>query len=211
MGLVFSDQLIDVNRKISIQVKDASLDEALSKLLAGTKVTFEIKNNKIYFIEKKADQQSGSRKKKVSGVVKDATGEPIIGANVVEKGVGTNGVITNLDGEFTLEVPENASLIISYIGYLQQDVSTKGKDAFNIIMKEDTKTLDEVVVVGYGVQKKVNLTGAVAAVDSKSLQNRPVTNVSNAIQGLLPGVTVISGRGSREVIIQPYGYVVSGL
>ena len=195
MGLVFSDQLIDVNRKISIQVKDASLDEALSKLLAGTKVTFEIKNNKIYFIEKKADQQSGSRKKKVSGVVKDATGEPIIGANVVEKGVGTNGVITNLDGEFTLEVPENASLIISYIGYLQQDVSTKGKDAFNIIMKEDTKTLDEVVVVGYGVQKKVNLTGAVAAVDSKSLQNRPVTNVSNAIQGLLPGVTVISGTG----------------
>lgn len=143
--------------------------------------------------------------------MKDATGEPIIGANVVEKGVGTNGVITNLDGEFTLEVPENASLIISYIGYLQQDVSTKGKDAFNIIMKEDTKTLDEVVVVGYGVQKKVNLTGAVAAVDSKSLQNRPVTNVSNAIQGLLPGVTVISGRGSREVIIQPYGYVVSGL
>lgn len=211
MGLVFSDQLIDVNRKISIQVKDASLDEALSKLLAGTKVTFEIKNNKIYFIEKKADQQSGSRKKKVSGVVKDATGEPIIGANVVEKGVGTNGVITNLDGEFTLEVPENASLIISYIGYLQQDVSTKGKDAFNIIMKEDTKTLDEVVVVGYGVQKKVNLTGAVAAVDSKSLQNRPVTNVSNAIQGLLPGVTVISGTGSREVIIQPYGYAVSGL
>ena len=85
MGLVFSDQLIDVNRKISIQVKDASLDEALSKLLAGTKVTFEIKNNKIYFIEKKADQQSGSRKKKVSGVVKDATGEPIIGANVVRK------------------------------------------------------------------------------------------------------------------------------
>ncbi|RGY70510.1 SusC/RagA family TonB-linked outer membrane protein [Bacteroides fragilis] len=195
MGLVFSDQLIDVNRKISIQVKDASLDEALAKLLAGTKVTFEIKNNKIYFIEKKADQQSGSRKKKVSGVVKDATGEPIIGANVVEKGVGTNGVITNLDGEFTLEVPENASLIISYIGYLQQDVSTKGKDALNIIMKEDTKTLDEVVVVGYGVQKKVNLTGAVAAVDSKSLQNRPVTNVSNAIQGLLPGVTVISGTG----------------
>lgn len=69
------------------------------------------------------------------------------------------------------------------------------KDAFNIILKEDTKTLEEVVVVGYGVQKKVNLTGAVAAVDSKSLQNRPVTNVSNAIQGLLPGVTVISGTG----------------
>lgn len=194
MGLVFSDQLIDVNRKISIQVKDASLDEALSKLLAGTKVTFEIKNNKIYFIEKSGPTVRFP-KEKVSGVVKDATGEPIIGANVVEKGVGTNGVITNLDGEFTLEVPENASLIISYIGYLQQDVSTKGKDAFNIIMKEDTKTLDEVVVVGYGVQKKVNLTGAVAAVDSKSLQNRPVTNVSNAIQGLLPGVTVISGTG----------------
>ena len=196
MGLVFSDQLIDVNRKISIQVKDASLDEALSKLLAGTKVTFEIKNNKIYFIEKKADQQSGSRKKKVSGVVKDATGEPIIGANVVEKGVGTNGVITNLDGEFTLEVPENASLIISYIGYLQQDVSTKGKDAFNIIMKEDTKTLDEVVVVGYGVQKKVNLSGSVSSVSSEKIANRPVMNLGQALVGAAPGVRVTQGSGN---------------
>lgn len=84
MGLVFSDQLIDVNRKISIQVKDASLDEALSKLLAGTKVTFEIKNNKIYLL-KKSGPTVRFPKEKVSGVVKDATGEPIIGANVVEK------------------------------------------------------------------------------------------------------------------------------
>ena len=124
LGLVFSDQLIAVNRKVPIQLKDATLEDALTKLLAGTKVTFEVRNNKIYFIEKKTDQQPGSRKKKVSGVVKDAMGEPVIGANVVEKGAGTNGVITNLDGEFTLEVPENASLSVSYIVFLQQDVST---------------------------------------------------------------------------------------
>lgn len=196
MGLVFSDQLLDVNRVVSIHVENADLGQALTELLAGTKVTFEIKNNKIYFVEKKTEQTSrSSKKKRVTGVVTDPTGEPVIGANVVEKGATGNGVITDLDGKFTLEVADNASLAVSYIGYLVQDVSTKGRDALSIILKEDTQALDEVVVVGYGVQKKVNLTGAVAAVDSKSLENRPVTNVSNAIQGLLPGVTVISGTG----------------
>lgn len=188
MGLVFSDQLINVNRNVSIQVKDVSLDEALTKLLAGTKVTFEIKDNKIYFVERQPDQNPGPQKKKVFGVVKDIMGEPVIGANVVEKGVATNGVITNLKGEFTLEIPDNASLIVSYIGYLQQDISTKGKKTFNIILKEDTKTLDEVVVVGFATQKKANVTGAVSQVAmDKTLGDRPVTSLGSALQGAMPG------------------------
>ncbi|WP_455593539.1 TonB-dependent receptor [Bacteroides sp.] len=195
MTLIFSDQLLDVNRLVTIRVQNAGLEETLSNLLAGTQVTFEIKGDKIYFVESKANHIPSQKKKQVTGVVTDATGEPIIGANVIEKGGTTNGVITDIDGKFTLDVADNSSLLISYIGYLAQDVSTKGRNALNIVLKEDTQTLDEVVVVGYGVQKKVNLTGAVASVDSKSLQSRPVTNVANAIQGLLPGVTVISGSG----------------
>lgn len=195
MTLVFSDQLLDVNRRVTIQMQTVDLKEALTQLLAGTQVTFEIKNNKIYFVELKQDGTSVRKKKKVTGLVTDATGEPIIGANVIEKGVAANGVITDIDGRFSLEVADNASLAISYIGYFAQDVSTKGRNDLNVVLQEDTQTLDEVVVVGYGVQKKVNLTGAVATIDSKSLQSRPATNVSNAIQGLLPGVTVISGSG----------------
>lgn len=198
LGLVFSDQLLDVNRVVSISVKDVSIEEALTQLLTGTQLTFEIKNKKIYFVEKKAEQapsSSSTKKRKVTGIVADKNGETIIGANVIEKGSTGNGTITDIDGNFTLEVADNAPLLVSFIGFTNQEVSTKGKNTFNIILNEDTQTLDEVVVVGYGVQKKVNLTGAVAAIDSKALENRPVSNVTNAIQGLLPGVTVISGSG----------------
>ena len=114
MSLVFSDQLVDVNRKVTMQLKDVTLKEALTRLLSGTDLTFEIRNNKIYFIEKKAVSRPGSKKKRVTGVVKDVMGEPLIGANVVEKGRGTNGVITDFNGKFTLEVDESASLVVSY-------------------------------------------------------------------------------------------------
>lgn len=133
MSLVFSDQLVDVNRKVTMQLKDVTLKEALTRLLSGINLTFEIRNNKIYFIEKKAVSQPGSRKKRVTGVVKDVMGEPLIGANVVEKGRSTNGVITDFNGKFTLEVDESASLVVSYIGYLAQDIPTKGKGDFHIM------------------------------------------------------------------------------
>ena len=109
--------------------------------------------------------QSIMQQKTIKGTVVDETGEPIIGANVVEKGT-TNGVITDFNGEFTLNVPLNSTLQISYIGYNMQEVKIiSTTQTLNIKMVEDTKTLDEVVVVGYGVQKKANLTGAVSSVD----------------------------------------------
>lgn len=194
LGLVFSDQLLDVNRLVSLELKDATVEEALTQLLAGTDLSFEIKNNKIYFIKKK-QQTTTSKRRKITGIVVDKTGEAIIGANVIEKGAPANGTITDIDGKFTLEVTGEAPIQVSFIGYTEKEVATKGNNSFNILLNEDTKALEEVVVVGYGVQKKVNLTGSVAAIDSKSLENRPVSNVTNAIQGLLPGVTVISGSG----------------
>ncbi|MDB0752077.1 TonB-dependent receptor [Phocaeicola vulgatus] len=197
MSLVFSDQLVDVNRKVTMQLKDVTLKEALTRLLSGINLTFEIRNNKIYFIEKKAVSQPSSRKKRVTGVVKDVMGEPLIGANVVEKGRSTNGVITDFNGKFTLEVDESASLVVSYIGYLAQDIPTKGKGDFHIILKEDTNTLDEVVVTGYGDFKKATYTGSASVLTTEKLEALPVVSVGQMIESNIPGISVVAGTSSQ--------------
>ena len=197
MSLVFSDQLVDVNRKVTMQLKDVTLKEALTRLLSGTDLTFEIRNNKIYFIEKKAVSRPGSKKKRVTGVVKDVMGEPLIGANVVEKGRSTNGVITDFNGKFTLEVDESASLVVSYIGYLAQDIPTKGKGDFHIILKEDTNTLDEVVVTGYGDFKKATYTGSAFVLTTEKLEALPVVSVGQMIESNIPGISVVAGTSSQ--------------
>ena len=197
MSLVFSDQLVDVNRKVTMQLKDVTLKEALTRLLSGINLTFEIRNNKIYFIEKKAVSQPGSRKKRVTGVVKDVMGEPLIGANVVEKGRSTNGVITDFNGKFTLEVDESASLVVSYIGYFAQDIPTKGKGDFHIILKEDTNTLDEVVVTGYGDFKKATYTGSASVLTTEKLEALPVVSVGQMIESNIPGISVVAGTSSQ--------------
>lgn len=129
------------------------------------------------------------------GVVKDVQGETIIGASVVVKGT-TNGTITGFDGDFTLESAKKGDILeISFVGYVSQEVKWNG-EPLKITLKEDTKTLDEVVVVGYGVQKKANLSGSVASVDKEQLQNRPIQNVSSGLQGLMPGVTITGTNGA---------------
>lgn len=136
-------------------------------------------------------QQTGVCK----GVVKDAAGETVIGASVVVKGT-TNGTITGVDGDFTLNsVSKGSTIVISYVGYINQEIKFNGQPV-NIILKEDSKTLDEVVVVGYGVQKKTNLTGSVASMNSKALETRPVSSVSAAIAGQMPGVTAVQTSGA---------------
>lgn len=129
------------------------------------------------------------------GVVKDATGEAVIGASVVVKGT-TNGTITDFDGNFSLSgVKVGSTIVVSYVGYQTQELKWNGS-TLNIVLKEDSKTLSEVVVVGYGTQKKANLSGSVAMVDSKELENRPIQNVSSGLQGLMPGVTVTGTNGA---------------
>lgn len=130
----------------------------------------------------------------VKGVVEDALG-PIAGANVVEKGT-TNGTITDMDGNFSLEVSANAILVVSYIGYQNLEVPVKGQANLTISLKEDSQALDEVVVVGYGTQKKVNLTGSVSSVNfEEQALSRPITNVSNALAGISAGVQVMQNSG----------------
>ena len=136
-------------------------------------------------------QQAGICK----GLVKDATGESVIGASVVVKGT-TNGTITDFDGNFSLDgIKKGDVIVISYVGYQTQEIKWNGSP-LNVILKEDSKTLSEVVVVGYGTQKKANLSGSVAMVDSKELENRPFQNVSSGLQGLMPGVAITGTNGA---------------
>ena len=136
------------------------------------------------------------QEKTVTGTVVDANGEPIIGANVVVKGT-TTGTITDMDGRFTLNVPLDCTIEITYIGYKTEDIKvTASTSDLSVQMKEDSDTLEEVVVVGYGTQKKVNLTGSVATVDfEEQALSRPITNVSNALAGMSAGVQVMQGSG----------------
>lgn len=124
----------------------------------------------------------------------DKTGEPVIGANVVIKGT-TTGVVTDFDGNFTIDVTTGTILTITYIGYNPMDITVNGQKTLTVTMSENAEALDELVVVGYGTQAKVNLTGAVSTISKEDLVNRPVTNVSSALQGLTPGVTITSGTG----------------
>ena len=133
----------------------------------------------------------------VKGVVYDATGMPVIGASVVEKGNPTNGVITDLDGNFTLKLPQNGVIEISYIGYATQEVQVTPGKILNITLKEDNQLLEEVVVVGYGTQKKVNLTGSVATVDGETLESRPLANATQSLQGLVPGLYIDNSNAGR--------------
>lgn len=133
----------------------------------------------------------------VKGVVNDAVG-PVIGASIVEKGKAGNGTITDIDGSFSITVPANAILTVSFIGYKKQEVSVAGKTSLRITLKEDTEMLDEVVVVGFGTQKKVNLTGSVGTTDAKALESRPVASATQALQGLVPGLQITQNSGSLE-------------
>lgn len=131
----------------------------------------------------------------VKGVVKDSHGEPLLGVNITVKGTAL-GTITDIDGNFSIaDVPAGSTLVVSYIGFKSQEIAVKGNISLNIVLEEDSETLDEVVVVGYGTQKKVNLTGAVSAVTGEDIAKRPVANTSTMLQGQMPGLRITSDKG----------------
>ncbi len=186
----------DINTNKQVNVKASQLEDAVKQILDGQEVTYEIKGKNIVVKKIVATAKQSDKKRKVSGVVKDATGEPIIGANVVVKGDESHGVITDFDGNFTLDVPEDGSFEVSYIGYLSQSQSIKGKSTFIINMKEDTQTLDEVVVVGYTTQKKGLLTGSVVSMKmSESVEKMATTSAADVLVGRLAGVNVGTANG----------------
>ena len=201
----YNDNQIKLDKKVSVKAQNATIEQVLAQMFKNSGYTYKIVNNQIIVSKANAvaavEKQQQQQAKKVTGCVKDALGEPIIGASVVEKGAPTNGTITDFDGNFTLTVSGN-KLQISYIGYLPQVVKVQsGVTSYNVTLKEDAKTLDEVVVIGYGTQKKVNLTGAVASVSTDDIKDRVQTNVLSAVQGTVPGVTIISRPGSTPFLL----------
>ncbi|WP_373822152.1 TonB-dependent receptor [Bacteroides heparinolyticus] len=191
----YDAEQVNLQQTVSMNVKQATVSKAVTELLKNTGLGFEIANLQITLFNKKEPARQQKKEVRVTGVVSDDTGEPVIGANVLVQGT-TIGAITDLDGRYMLNVPTGSTLIISYIGYTNSQVKVNAAGNYDIRLKEDTEMLHEVVVVGYGTQKKANLSGSVASVDSKELQNRPIQNLTNGLQGLMPGVTITGTNGA---------------
>lgn len=191
LSIAYSESTVDKNRKVTVEFKDMPIGDAMRYILQGTGATYSI-NGKMILIKPASVAQAGE-KKTIKGTITDEKGEPIIGANVIVKGTD-EGTITDVDGNFTLQASEHAVLQITYIGYMVNEVAVKKQTQLNVVLREDAQALDEVVVVGYGTQKKVNLTGSVTSVKmDETLGNRPLTSASAALQGAVPGLLVSSG------------------
>lgn len=204
--VVYSNREVDTSRKVNVKNKSDKVSTYLNEAFAETDIDYDFENNYIVLaknakrnakmiselIDLKSLQQTG---KTVTGIVVDNYGDPVIGATIVLQGDASKGTITDINGKFTLtNLPEDAVLEISYVGMKTQRVITSGKTEINISLIEDLELLEELVVVGYGTQKKVNLTGAVGVVSEKVLQDRPLTNLGQGLQGTIPNLQVTQGN-----------------
>ena len=191
---VYKEKEINLNRQVNVNAQNETVASVLNKLFESTDVYYAMEGSNIMLMKRSASLQRPQSDNKIRGVVKDANGEPVIGASIVAKGK-TTGTITDMNGQFVLDVPSNSIIKVTCIGYLPQDIKIQNKKELNIILREDTRALEEVVVVGYGAQKKVNLTGAVTAVSGAEMIKRPVANAENMLQGQIPGLSVVQKSG----------------
>ena len=192
---------INVENMISISQNDKNILEILEEVFKGTDIRYEIYNRQIaLYKDTKPDfslmvQQPGTRE--ITGTVKDTDGQPLIGVSIVVKGT-TLGSITDVNGNFRFEVPVDAKVIVcTYVGMKTQEVAVEGRSSLTVVMEEDIIGMEEVVVVGYGTQKRINLTGAVSTVSSAVLEERPVTSVAQALQGVVPNLQITTTDGGR--------------
>lgn len=194
----YSNVLPDKDAVVSVKSNNKDIAAVMDQLLDGLAVSYKINEDKqiaLYADEPEVVEQTKPTERTVSGVVYDSDGLPVIGAGVMVKG-SLHGTVTDEDGRWTLELEDdNVTLEISSMGYQSQSVAVKGRSDFTVTLTSDTQYLDEVVVVGYGTQKKVNLTGSVSMVTSEDMASRPLSNMSSGLQGLLPGVTVVNASG----------------
>lgn len=188
-SFLFTDKSVDIDWKVSVDARNKNINELLETLFGDTNVQYRIVDKQIILSNKKLLAANANQQKQVSGVVVDTNGDPVIGANIVEKGT-TNGTISDLEGRFHLNVAPGATLVITYIGYIPQEVKVDGRSSLTITLHEDSEVLDEVVVIGYGTMRKKDLTGAVTAVKGDELASRKTTQLSTALQGAIAGVTV---------------------
>lgn len=196
----YNKEAIDADREVDIVAENQPVSEVLNNLFDELNIGYKLIDNHIVLspsLAKKLtpqDTPQTDRRKLIYGTIVDEMGEPVIGASVVVKGT-QRGTSTDVNGRFEIELEANENLAITYLGYKSQEISWKGESPLNITLREDTQLLDEVVVVGFGVQKKVNLTGSVSVIGAEELQSRPVSNVSQALQGLVPGMNFSYASG----------------
>jgi TonB-linked SusC/RagA family outer membrane protein len=197
---VYNTKFVDLQRKVSIKLEDASIEQVLAALFYNTNTSYQIIRETQIILKAKGEEDriiptasKPSQEIVVNGIVLDETGAPLPGANVQVKGTNL-GTITDFDGNFSLEIPSSESVIvISYIGYATQEVSYDGQKSLSITLEPSAASLDEVVVIGYGSVAKKELTGSVA--QAENIDNRAVTKVEEALQGNVPGVTIVSDGG----------------
>jgi TonB-linked SusC/RagA family outer membrane protein len=194
---------VNVDRIVSLKAENNTVRQVLKQLLKNENLDYRMVDNHVVLLPKGSEPVITDvlQTRKITGTVRDGNNDPVIGANVVEKGT-TNGSITDINGQFSLDVKPGAVILVSYIGYLSKEISVKEQTKLDILLIEDTKALDEVVIVGYGSQKKINLTGAVSSVKmDEVLGNRPVVSAANALIGAIPGlqITTSSGRPGGDM------------
>lgn len=205
---IYNTKEIDLSRKASVHAQDQTVMDVLSQIFRNTDIGYAIEGSNIMLMKKDEKAEKQQDNNKVSGTITDKSGEPIIGANVVIKGT-TNGTITDIDGNYALDVPVSAILQISYIGYLTQDVPVNGKQQINVRLVEDTQQLDEVVVVGYGTQKKGELTSSISSIKSETFIQGSVQDAAQLLQGKVAGLGIVMPNGdptsSSQIVLRGIG------
>lgn len=200
---LYNNKLINVDRRVSVDVDAENIESVLQNLFKGTDVVYRIADKQIVLSRKDLAQNTAidgiQQSKVVTGTVVDPTGMPVIGANIMVKGT-TNGTITDMDGNFSLEADKDAILVVSYIGFANQEIKVGNQSKLSIALKEDAEALDELVVVGYGTQKKSSMTAAVTNVKVDELQNVPRPSVYSALQGRVAGLTINETSGQPDAV-----------
>lgn len=222
-SFLYNNSELNDKKRVTVRVNQQSVGTVLNIVLKDQKLAFEFENNVILIYKQGSNPKErlntvqqdlksnrgviidvGEPKerlnavqqdlKSIRGVISDVNGEPIIGATVKEKNT-TNGIATDINGNYSISVQPGATIVVSYVGYIEQEFKVTNQTIYNIVLVQNTKILDEVVVVGYGTQKKVNLTGAVENISKDDIKNRSVSDATNLLTGLAPGLTVVQSNG----------------
>lgn len=221
---IYNNQTVNVNRRISLSFTEVELKSALDKVFGAQGISYEIVNDKIILKQSAAfanapTQQTSNKRQKITGQVKDASGEPLAGVHVQEVGFA-NAAITDIDGHYSINVSGFKSVLkFTYIGMKPQEITVGHAQTVNVIMQEDTRLMDEVVVVGYGTQKKGNLTGSISVVKSEEILKTTHTSLAQELQGKVPGLQIRQGSGTpgsydNAINIRGFGtplFVIDGI
>lgn len=190
---IYNNQ-VNVNKKVSLKARNQPVSKVLEELLADSGITYSVEGNHIV-LGKQTTVAAPQQNSMIRGKVIDTNGDVVIGANIVEKGT-TNGTTTDVEGNFSMNAKAGSTLVVTFIGYVREEVKADAKRRMEIILQEDSETLEEVVVVGYGTMKKADLTGSVATVGSEVIEDRPLTNLGAGLQGAIANLNITSSNGA---------------